>query len=116
MTDLVKDTELPQRFLARIAAQLANNKFLISKNHHAVNNILIPLRISAFNGCPDGAVYLQYFASVGWNIIRPIVVLAAAPLLTASLPPGVTQNLISGSASMPANRIASQIRPLWNWL
>jgi hypothetical protein len=77
-----------------------------------VTNILIPLRISAFNNCPDGTDYLNHFASVGWNIIRPIVVLGAAALPTAF----PAHHPVPGSATMPANGIASQIRPLWNWL
>ncbi|MEK7177653.1 MAG: Rrf2 family transcriptional regulator [Patescibacteria group bacterium] len=31
LSDLIKDTKLPQRFLARIAAELVKNKLLISK-------------------------------------------------------------------------------------
>jgi hypothetical protein len=77
-----------------------------------VTNILIPLRISAFNNCPAGTDYLQHFASVGWNIIRPIVVLGAAALPTAF----PAHHPIPNSASTPANGIASQIRPLWLWL
>jgi hypothetical protein len=83
-------------------------------NYAPVTNLLIPLRISAFNNCPDGAAYLKHFASVGWNIM-PIVVLGAA-VLPAGLPVRVPTLSIPGSASMPANGIASQIRPLWNWL
>ena len=101
----------PQDFVKKIADL---DQFLITKGHHTVNNILIPLRISAVNGCPDGAVYLQHFARMpipGWNI-RPIVVLGAAAMPTAF----PAHHPIPGLASMPANGIASQIRPLWNWL
>lgn len=98
----------PQDFVNKIADL---DKFLIKQGHHTVNHILIPLRISAFNNFPDGIDYLKHFAgTTGWNI-QPIVVLGVATLPTAlagfpSLRP----------VTMPANGIASQIRPLWNWL
>ena len=100
----------PQEFVDKIAGL----DRLFIKQGHTVNNILIPLRISAFNGCPDGAAYLQHFASVGWNI-RPSVVLGTAAL-PIGLPARVPAHLIPGSASMPANQIASNIRSWWHWL
>ncbi len=87
-----------------------------------VTNILVPLRILGVNGFHDGADYLKHFAGIphGWNI-RPIVVLGVAALPTTlcawkqqsiCIP---FQNTIPPTMP-PANGIASQIRPLWNWL
>lgn len=105
---------------AKINAQdfvkkIANiDQYRIKLGFRPVNDMLIPLRITAVNGFLDGTVYLQHFALAGWNI-RQIVVLGTAALPIA-LPAGVPAHLISGSASMPANEIASRIRGLWNWL
>ena len=80
-----------------------------------VTNILIPLRISAFNNCPDGAVYLQHFALHGW-IIRQIVVLGTTTLLPPLHAGAPTPNPIPNSTTIPVNQIASLIRGWWNWL
>jgi len=101
----------PEGFVERINAVNLNRASLKFPN---VANILIPLRITGINGLRDGAVYLQHFISVGWNIM-PIVIFGAAVLPTG-LPAGVRTLSIFGSASMAANGIASQIRPFWNWL
>ena len=94
------------------------DKFLVKQGHHTVNNILIPLRISAFNNCPDGTDYLKRFARTpGWNIHPIVALLGAAALPTVSLPAGVLARQIpSYSTTMPANLIASHIRGWWNWL
>jgi hypothetical protein len=100
----------PEDFIKKI---IRIDKEQIRGGYPSVNKIFIPLRISAFNKCPEGAVYLQDFKKAGWNI-QPIVVLGAAALPPAL--PRVPTHPIPGSASMPANEIASEIRPLWNWL
>jgi hypothetical protein len=101
----------PQDFVSKIANV---HQYRINRGESPINNILIPLRILAFNGCPDGTDYLQHFASAGWNVSQ-IVVLGNTPL-TITLPTAVPAHLITGSASMPANAIASNIRGWWNWL
>jgi hypothetical protein len=90
------------------------NQYRNNRGDRPFNDILIPLRISAVNGFPDGTVYLQHFIRAGWNI-RQIVVLGTATL-PIGLPTGVPAHPISGSVSMAANEIASHIRGWWNWL
>ena len=105
----------PQGFVDIIDAVNQNR---VSLNLPHVANILVPIWISAGNNLPAGINYLQHFAQMptpGWNISQ-IVVLGATALPIASLPAGVPAHLISGSASMPVNLIASQIRGMWGWL
>ena len=101
----------PPDFVNKIANV---NQYRNKLGYSPVSNILIPLRISAVNGFPDGAVYLQHFIQVGWNI-QPIFVLGATAL-PIGLPSGVPAHLISNSTTIPVNQIASSIRGWWNWL
>ncbi len=104
----------PQGFVDKIDA-VNRNRASLNPPYPDVANILVPIWISAGNNLPPGINYLQHFAQQpGWNISQ-IVVLGAAALPPA-LPVGVPAHLISGSVSMPANAIASQIRGFWNWL
>lgn len=90
------------------------DQFRISRGGSVINNLLLPLRVSAFNGFHDGADYLNHFMQAGWSIQQIVVLDATVP--PVGLPVVVPTHLISGSASMPANAIASQIRGCWNWL
>ena len=42
LTELIKETKLPQRFLARIAAELVKNKLLISKEGKSGGYLITP--------------------------------------------------------------------------
>ena len=101
-----------QDFVKKIANV---DQYRIKLGFRPIDDILVPLRISAVHGFPDGTDYLQHFALAGWNI-RQIVVLGTTTLLSP-LPAGApTPNSIPHSTTIPVNQIASLIRGWWNWL
>lgn len=90
-------------------------QFINEINTNVYQNVLVGLWIDQSRGQPNGLSYINDFIQAGWNI-QNIVVLGTSQLpypLPASLS---TPTYINNSSNMPANSIASQIRPLWSWL
>jgi hypothetical protein len=79
------------------------------------DNVLLSLRIEKANKCPHGYIYLEKFLMSKWKI-RSVIILNEQ-IVPEVYPPKLPRPmLISDTAGMAANTIASRIRDRWLWL
>ena len=92
---------------------------LNGKNHwqgefDTVRNAVLVLRYDAFNGCPDGKMYIHDFVNDGW-VIQCVVSLGEPARDWVRLS-GFQFLEIPNSASLPSNAVAAKVRTAFGWL
>ncbi len=76
-------------------------------------NVLVALRLRAINIYPEASRYIEAFLNAGWTI-RHIVLLNANTI--HNQPANTPPPMILQTGGIPSNTLASQIRPVWQWL
>ncbi len=90
-------------------------EFINEINSNNYDNVLLALRVNRCNRQDNGLGYIQEFINANWNI-RNIFVLGTSTLPYRLPVQSPTPNFIANSRTLPANRIAYNLRGILSWL